>query len=212
MKFILISTARSGSSYVVRQLAKPYDIKFHYDEILNPRISFQFFPEYPRGSVYAKNNKILKLNTPETDFYKRQIISWNKSHNVSCKILGHQIEQAPSIEIETILDDSDSIAYLYRRDTTAQVYSTIIAKRLKFHNVREDQDIKTFIEITEQDFYEASHYLLECSIIAKQIHQKYPGKVYCLEDDFEQKPYADIYDYNKSFKYELENIEEMWRS
>ena len=152
MKFILISTARSGSSYAVRQLAKPYDIKYHYDEILNPRISFQFFPEYPRGSVYAKNNKILKLNTPETDFYKRQIISWNKSHNVSCKILGHQIDQAPSIEIETILDDSDSIAYLYRRDTTAQVYSSIISKRLKFHDVREDQDIKTFIEIPNKIF------------------------------------------------------------
>ena len=212
MKFILISTARSGSSYVVRQLAKPYDIKYHYDEILNPTRTYEFFDEYSKGSVYVKNDKIVKLNTPETDFYKLQVISWNKSHNVSCKILAHQIKRATSIEIENILDDSDSIAYLYRRDTTAQVYSTIISKRLKFHKPRKNQDTKTFIEITEQDFYEASHYLLECSIIAKQIHQKYPGKVYCLEDDFEQKPYADIYDYNKSFKYELENIEEMWRS
>jgi hypothetical protein len=212
MKFILISTARSGSSYVVRQLAKPYDIRYHFDEILNTTRTYEFFDEYSKGSVYVKNDKIVKLNTPETDFYKLQVISWNKSHNVSCKILAHQIKRATSIEIENILDDSDSIAYLYRRDTTAQVYSTIISKRLKFHEPRKNQDTKTFIEITEQDFYEASHYVLDCSIIAKQIHQKYPGKVYCLEDDFEPKPYADIYDYNKSFKYELENIEEMWRS
>ena len=45
----------------------------------------------------------------------------------------------------------------------------------------------------------------------KKLLEQYPGNVYCLEDDFDHKPYADVYDYNKSYNYNLQNIENLYK-
>lgn len=211
MKFILISTARSGSSYVVRQLANKLHINFHYDEILNSRRMYEFFARFGKGTVYVKNNRLVKLNSDSDNFYERQLQSWKKSDVVSCKILAHHILKTPNHVTEGILEEADTIAYLYRKDSTSQVYSAIISKKLNQHLPRVETGDKTFIDITQEDFDSQSQDLLESNLCIKELLGKYPGKVYCLEDDFDHKPYADTYIYNKSFTYKLQNIQDLFK-
>ena len=217
MKFVLVSTARAGSSFVVRNLAKKFNIDFNYDEILNNKRNYEFFQKFGRGTVYVKNNRLVKLNNDTDDFYECQLQSWKKSDVVSCKLLAHQILKAPNHITEGILNDADCVAYLYRKDSTAQVYSAIISKKLKQHlpgyshrHPRVETEDKTFIDITQEDFKSQSHDLLESNLCIKELLGKYPGKVYCLEDDFENKPYADTYNYNKNFIYNLQNIQDLF--
>tara|TARA_B100000073_G_C23623903_1_gene529695 strand:- start:278 stop:919 length:642 start_codon:yes stop_codon:yes gene_type:complete len=213
MKFVLVSTARAGSSYAVRNLANKLGIKFHYDEILNTKRKYEFFEEFSKGSVYVKNNKIMKLLSNKDNFYENQLQSWLKSDVVSCKILAHQIIESPDHIIKGILEEADTIAYLYRKDSTAQVYSAIISKKLKQYNHKRrlESDQKTFVNINQEEFDNQSHDLLNNNLYIKNLLDIYPGKVYCLEDDFDHKPYADIYDYDKSFNYNLQNIEEIFK-
>ena len=211
MKFVLVSTARAGSSFVVRDLANKLHINFHYDEILNSRRMYEFFPRFGKGTVYVKNNSLVKLNSDTDNFYERQLQSWKKSDVVSCKLLSHQILKTPNHVTEGILEEADTIAYLYRKDSTAQVYSAIISKKLKQHLPRVEAKDKTFIDITQEDFNSQSHDLLESNLCIKELLGKYPGKVYCLEDDFDHKPYADVYDYDKSFTYKLQNIQDLFK-
>jgi len=211
MKFVLVSTARAGSSFVVRDLAKKFNIDFNYDEILNSRRLYEFFPRFGKGTVYVKNNSLVKLNSDTDNFYERQLQSWKKSDVVSCKLLSHQILKTPNHVTEGILEEADTIAYLYRKDSTAQVYSAIISKKLKQHLPRVEAKDKTFIDITQEDFNSQSHDLLESNLCIKELLGKYPGKVYCLEDDFDHKPYADVYDYDKSFTYKLQNIQDLFK-
>tara|TARA_E500000331_G_C17020569_1_gene610579 strand:- start:20 stop:655 length:636 start_codon:yes stop_codon:yes gene_type:complete len=210
MKFVLVSTARAGSSFVVRNLAKKFNIDFNYDEILNNKRMYEFFERFGKGTVYVKNNRLVKLNSNTDNFYERQLQSWIKSDVVSCKLLAHQILKAPNHVTEGILNDADCVAYLYRKDSTAQVYSAIISKKLKQHLPRVKTENKTFIDITQEDFNSQSQDLLESNLCIKELLGKYPGKVYCLEDDFENKPYADTYNYNKNFIYNLQNIQDLF--
>ena len=210
MKFVLVSTARAGSSFVVRNLAKKFNIDFNYDEILNNKRMYEFFERFGKGTVYVKNNRLVKLNSDTDNFYERQLQSWIKSDVVSCKLLAHQIQKAPNHVTEGILNDADCVAYLYRKDSTAQVYSAIISKKLKQHLPRVKTENKTFIDITQEDFNSQSQDLLESNLCIKELLGKYPGKVYCLEDDFENKPYADTYNYNKNFIYNLQNIQDLF--
>ena len=210
MKFVLVSTARAGSSFVVRNLAKKFNIDFNYDEILNNKRMYEFFERFGKGTVYVKNNRLVKLNSDTDNFYERQLQSWIKSDVVSCKLLAHQILKAPNHVTEGILNDADCVAYLYRKDSTAQVYSAIISKKLKQHLPRVETENKTFIDITQEDFNSQSQDLLESNLCIKELLGKYPGKVYCLEDDFENKPYADTYNYNKNFIYNLQNIQDLF--
>ena len=210
MKFVLVSTARAGSSFVVRNLAKKFNIDFNYDEILNNKRMYEFFERFGKGTVYVKNNRLVKLNSDTDNFYERQLQSWIKSDVVSCKLLAHQILKAPNHVTEGILNDADCVAYLYRKDSTAQVYSAIISKKLKQHLPRVKTENKTFIDITQEDFNSQSQDLLESNLCIKELLGKYPGKVYCLEDDFENKPYADTYNYNKNFIYNLQNIQDLF--
>jgi len=211
MKFILISTARSGSSYAIRNLANKLHINFHYDEILNSTRLYEFFARFGKGTVYVKNNRLVKLNSDSDNFYERQLQSWIKSDVVSCKILAHQILKTPNHVVNGILQEATHIAYLYRKDSTAQVYSAIISKKLKQHLPRVEAKDKTFIDITQEDFDSQSQDLLESNLCIKELLGKYPGKVYCLEDDFDHKPYADVYDYDKSYNYNLQNIENLFK-
>lgn len=210
MKFVLVSTARAGSSFVVRNLAKKFNIDFNYDEILNNKRMYEFFERFGKGTVYVKNNRLVKLNSNTDNFYERQLQSWIKSDVVSCKLLAHQILKAPNHVTEGILNDADCVAYLYRKDSTAQVYSAIISKKLKQHLPRVKTENKTFIDITQEDFNSQSQDLLESNLCIKELLGKYPGKVYCLEDDFDNKPYADTYNYNKNFIYNLQNIQDLF--
>lgn len=210
MKFVLVSTARAGSSFVVSNLAKKFNIDFNYDEILNNKRKYEFFERFGKGTVYVKNNRLVKLNSNTDNFYERQLQSWIKSDVVSCKLLAHQILKAPNHVTEGILNDADCVAYLYRKDSTAQVYSAIISKKLKQHLPRVEIEDKTFIDITQEDFNNQSQDLLESNLCIKELLGKYPGKVYCLEDDFENKPYADTYNYNKNFIYNLQNIQDLF--
>ena len=210
MKFVLVSTARAGSSFVVRNLAKKFNIDFNYDEILNNKRMYEFFERFGKGTVYVKNNRLVKLNSDTDNFYERQLQSWIKSDVVSCKLLAHQILKAPNHVTEGILNDADCVAYLYRKDSTAQVYSAIISKKLKQHLPRVKTENKTFIDITQEDFNSQSQDLLESNLCIKELLGKYPGKVYCLEDDFDNKPYADTYNYNKNFIYNLQNIQDLF--
>ena len=210
MKFVLVSTARAGSSFAVRNLANKLDIHFHYDEILNSRRMYEFFARFGKGTVYVKNNRLVKLNSDSDNFYERQLQSWIKSDVVSCKLLAHQILKAPNHVTEGILNDADCVAYLYRKDSTSQVYSAIISKKLNQHLPRVETGDKTFIDITQEDFDSQSQDLLESNLCIKELLGKYPGKVYCLEDDFDHKPYADTYIYNKSFTYKLQNIQDLF--
>ena len=109
-----------------------------------------------------------------------------------------------------MLNYADCVAYLYRKDSTAQVYSAIISKKLKQHLPRVETENKTFIDITQEDFNSQSQDLLESNLCIKELLGKYPGKVYCLEDEFENKPYADTYNYNKNFIYNLQNIQDLF--
>ena len=211
MKFILVSTARAGSSYAIRNLANKLHINFHYDEILNSKRMYEFFARFGKGTVYVKNNRLVKLNSDSDNFYERQLQSWIKSDVVSCKILAHQILKTPNHVVNGILQEATHIAYLYRKDSTAQVYSAIISKKLKQHLPRVEAKDKTFIDITQEDFNSQSQDLLESNLYIKKLLEQYPGKVYCLEDDFIHKPYADVYDYNKSYNYNLQNIENLFK-
>ena len=210
MKFVLVSTARAGSSFAVRNLANKFNIDFNYDEILNNKRMYEFFERFGKDTVYVKNNRLVKLNSDSDNFYERQLQSWIKSDVVSCKLLAHQILKAPNHVTEGILNDADCVAYLYRKDSTAQVYSAIISKKLKQHLPRVEIEDKTFIDITQEDFNNQSQDLLESNLCIKELLGKYPGKVYCLEDDFENKPYADTYNYNKNFIYNLQNIQDLF--
>lgn len=210
MKFVLVSTARAGSSFVVSNLAKKFNIDFNYDEILNNKRKYEFFERFGKGTVYVKNNRLVKLNSNTDNFYERQLQSWIKSDVVSCKLLAHQILKAPNHVTEGILNDADCVAYLYRKDSTAQVYSAIISKKLKQHLPRVEIEDKTFIDITQEDFNNQSQDLLESNLCIKELLGNYPGKVYCLEDDFDHKPYADTYIYNKNFIYNLQNIQDLF--
>ena len=211
MKFVLVSNARAGSSYAVLNLENKLDINFHYDEILNSTRMYEFFERFGKGTVYVKNNRLVKLNSDTDNFYERQLQSWIKSDVVSCKLLAHQILKTPNHIVNGILQEANNIAYLYRKDSTAQVYSAIISKKLKQHLPRKKTEDKTFIDITQEDFNNQSQDLLENSLYIKKLLEQYPGNVYCLEDDFDHKPYADVYDYNKSYNYNLQNIENLYK-
>ena len=173
MKFVLVSTARAGSSYAVRNLANKLNINFHYDEILNSRRMYEFFERFGKGTVYVKNNRLVKLNSNTDNFYERQLQSWIKSDVVSCKLLAHQILKTPNHVVNGILQEANNIAYLYRKDSTAQVYSAIISKKLKQHLPRKKTENKTFVDITQEDFNSQSQDLLENNFYAEKYRIPY---------------------------------------
>lgn len=211
MKFVLVSTARSGSQFAVKYLAEQYNISFHYYEILHKDRMTDFWNRNGGVPVYVKNNKLFKLQCDTSDFYEIQSLAWSKSDVASCKILDYQITKSNNKIVNNILEDADHIAYLYRKDSTSQVYSAIISKKLNQYLTRVETEDKTFIDITQEDFNSQSQDLLESNLCIKEVLGKYPGKVYCLEDDFDHKPYADVYDYDKSFTYKLQNIQDLFK-
>ena len=211
MKFVLISTARSGSQFAVKFLAEQLDINFHFNEILHKDRMSDFWNRNGGAPVYVKNNKLVKLKCNTNDFSEIQTSAWLKSDVASCKLLDHQIIKTENKNINNILQNADQIAYLYRKNSTAQVYSAIISKRLKHYLDRNVKQNRTFVHITQEEFDHQSQDLLNGYMLIKNMIEKYPGKIYCLEDDLPHKPYADIYDYDKSFTYKLQNIQDLFK-
>jgi len=211
MKFVLVSTARSGSQFAVKFLAEQFNINFHFYEILHKDRMSDFWNRNGGIPVYVKNNKLVKLKYNTSDFSEIQSLAWSKSDVASCKLLDHQIIKTENKIINNILQNADHIAYLYRKNSTAQVYSAIISKKLKHYLNRDVNKNRTFVHITQEEFEHQSQDLLNGYMLIKNMIEKYPGKIYCLEEDFPHKPYADVYDYDKSFTYDLQNIQDLFK-
>lgn len=190
MKIILVATPRSGSMSIYNNLRGRYSIKHNFFEIFNPATA----------NWKGSNN----------DFILHQWDKWSNTENSIAKIDPYHIyRRAPKDVADKILNDMliqcDKIVYCYRRNTTEQINSLVLAKKTK--EWRRDNR-STLIESTEQEFFWCGESLLfryEQLISLLKIHA---GDVLCMEDILDHQPYDNRPE--PKFKYTGSNIEQMF--
>jgi len=196
-KTIIVTLTRTGSTYLNLKLAVEKQL-YSFGEILNHRSTF--FDE-----KFEKDFDV-QLDNLNEDLKNKYIFdTWKKCSNSVCRLVPNQTKDKSLVE--KYLQNADNIIYHYRKDITAQVYSTIIAKETKQFSA----DRKKFNkEITLLEFEEMSKRIQDRYLNILELYKKFPGKISCLEN-YPPKPFPKNYLFEKKFKYDLINIDNKFK-
>jgi hypothetical protein len=124
--------------------------------------------------------------------YEKAFKSISSMKTYAIKLLADQVDFNDD-QIESVLNISDKIIYLYRKDYISQVLSYISATEtssyaLGFNDTRQDVVEVVVPKITEDTIKEYETLLRNNYLKMSQMFKKYPGQLVCLED-LTQKPY-----------------------
>lgn len=200
MKTVIISTPRSASQNFCRQYKTDNNIKY-LGEILNPRI----FPQN---------------NLSNEEYIQKQTELWHTSDDIMCKIFPFHItnlinncdQQQLTEYCKQIAQGCDNIVYVYRRDTTRQVISSIISEITDVWNPERSKPDD--INITPAQFERYSMSILRNHKQVLEIKKQLPGISICSEDylqDSQFQKYKHQYANNDNYCYNLENIEQLYK-
>jgi hypothetical protein len=125
------------------------------------------------------------------------------------KIDPYQIyRRAPKEVANEILDDMltkcDKIFYCYRRNTSEQITSLVLARKTR--EWRRDNR-ETLLDISKEEFNWCGETLLFRYEQLIDLLEKYPGQVLCREDVLDHKPYTNRPE--TRFMYTGDNIEDL---
>lgn len=200
MRTVIFSTPRSASQNFCRQYKTEFNCKY-LGEILNPRI-------------FSQNN----LSNEE--YIQKQIELWHTSDDIMCKIFPFHItnlinncdQQQLTEYCKQIAEGSDKIIYVYRRNTTQQVISSIISEITDVWNPERSKPDN--INITPAQFERYSMSILRNHKQLTEIKKQIPGEAWCSEDylqgsQFQKYPHQ--YENNDNYEYNLENIEQLYK-
>jgi len=194
MRVILVATPRSGSMSLYKNLRTRYSLKNNFFEIFNPVTAI-------------KEKENWKGN--DTQFVIKQWEKWSNSENSMAKIDPYQIyRRAPKEVANEILDDMltkcDKIFYCYRRNTSEQITSLVLARKTR--EWRRDNR-ETLLDISKEEFNWCGETLLFRYEQLIELLEKYPGQVLCMEDVLDHKPYTNRPE--TRFMYTGDNIEDL---
>jgi len=120
-------------------------------------------------------------------------------------------EEEVIIYCKIIAEASDNIIYIFRRDTTKQVISSIIAEHTgEWNHKRGDH---SDFPISARMFNTYSMAILRNHKTIIKIKDLFPGKVYCAEDYLSNSKYQQYTNQHKNpdnYQYNLENIEKLY--
>tara|TARA_X000000950_G_C13671062_1_gene559982 strand:+ start:13 stop:651 length:639 start_codon:yes stop_codon:yes gene_type:complete len=200
MKTVAFCCPRNGTSAFGRQYSKDNNLKYRA-EILN-------YLRYPRNA--DQNGR---------QYIEDQIQLWKEDDNSFCKIFPFHISnEIPGISEEELInyckiiaEASDNIIYIFRRDTTKQILSSIIAEHTgEWNKKREDH---SEFPVSDKMFNTYSMAILRNHKTIIKIKDLFPGKVYCVEDylsDTQHQQYPDQHKNPDNYQYNLENIEKLY--
>ena len=200
MRTVIFSTPRSASQNFCRHYKTELNVKY-LGELLNPRL-------YPQKQLTGE------------EYIQNQTELWHNSDESMCKIFPFHITnlikdcgQQQLIEYcKKIAEGCDNIVYIYRRDTTKQVISSIISEITdEWSKERSKPDN---IKITPMQFERYSMSILRNHKTVLDIKKQIPGISYCSEDylqDSQFQKYKHQYENNDNYKYNLENIEQLYK-
>ena len=192
-KTVIVTLTRTGSTFVNLKLAQEQnlysfgEILNHNSEVFDKRFENNFNVNFNKINEESKNKYIFNI--------------WNKLSNSVCRIIPNQTKD--KLLIEKYLQNANNIIYHYRKDITAQVYSTIIAKKTKEYSA--DREVLDK-EITLLEFEEMSKRIQNRYLNILELYKKFPGKISCLEN-YPPNPFPKNYLFKKKFKYDLINID-----
>jgi len=200
MKTVAFCCPRNGTSAFGRHYSKENNLNYKA-EILN-------YLRYPR-----------KAGQTGREYIENQIELWKKDENAFCKIFPfHITNEIPDITEEEVInycgiiaEASDNIIYIFRRDTTKQVLSSIIAEHTGEWNKKRNNN--SDFPVNERVFNNYSMAILRNHKTIIKIKNLYPGKVYCAEDYLsgtQHQQYPDQHKNPDNYQYNLENIEKLY--
>jgi len=193
-KICIVTLTRTGSVFLNQKIAREEKI-FSFGEVLNHR-SDVF------DSRLKNNFGIDVTNLSEHNKNKMFFQQWKNVGSSVCRIMPYQAKNKSIIH--EYLKNATEIIYHYRRDTTAQVYSTILAHKSGSYSA--NREVVTE-EITAIEFYNTAKTIERRYKEIFKLYKTYPGRISCLED-YEYLPYKNNYKYDKIYKYNLINIDE----
>ena len=199
-KTVIISTPRSASQHFCRQYKIDNKIK-NLGELLNPRL-------YPQKQLTGEQ------------YIQQQIDLWYNYDNTMCKIFPFHItnlinncdQQQLTEYCKQIAEGCDKIVYLYRRDTTRQVISSIISEKTDVWKPKRSKPDD--INITPAQFERYSMSILRNHKQVLEIKKQLPGVSICSEDYLQGsqfQKYKHQYENNDNYCYNLENIEQLYK-
>ena len=200
MKTVAFCCPRSGTSTFGAQYCEDNNLEYRA-EILN-------YLRYPR-----------KGDQTGKEYIENQIELWKEDKNAFCKIFPFHISnEIPGITEEEVInyckiiaEVSDNIIYIFRRDTTKQVISSIIAEHTgEWNHKRGDH---SDFPISARMFNTYSMAILRNHKTIIKIKDLFPGKVYCAEDYLSNSKYQQYTNQHKNpdnYQYNLENIEKLY--
>jgi len=199
MKTVIFSTPRSGSTSFCRNFRRENKM-LHFGEILN-------FTKYPRNGLTGR------------DYIQNQLEMWRNSENCFCKIFPFHISnEIPDISQAELLnycklfaEVSDNSIYVFRRNTTKQVFSSILSEYSG--QWQADRDDNSEYSIDARQFHNYSLAILRNHKLVNKIKYQNPGKVYCVEDYLQDTPFQEYPHQHKNpdnYEYNLENIEKLY--
>jgi len=200
MKTVAFCCPRNGTSAFGRKYSKDNNLNYRA-EILN-------YLRYPRTA-----------DQTGTEYIENQIDIWKKDENAFCKIFPfHITNEIPNISEEEMInyckiiaEASDNIIYIFRRDTTKQVLSSIIAEHTGEWNPKRGDHSE--FPINAKMFHNYSMAILRNHKTIIKIKNLFPGKVYCVEDylsDSQYQQYPNQHKNPDNYQYNLENIEKLY--
>ena len=102
-------------------------------------------------------------------------------------------------KLELLMEHTDQIVYLYRKDFTAQCLSWIAMQHLQDWNVKPQQEsqseINHIVDIDQAFADKHSKVIRDNNDFIKECIKRYPAPVYAYEDINNGKPYKRVYDW-----------------
>ena len=198
MKTLVITLPRSASENFCKLYAQQHQLAY-VDEVWNPR-------RFPESNVSGEQ------------FLQQQIDFWSNCKNSIGKLFAFDViaqlncDEQTSIEyFKRIAQHADNVIYLYRRDTTKQVISTLISERTDLWG--KTRAIPEQINIRNGAFEECSLHVLRNHKRVLELREHIPGEVVCAEDylhNSEYRKYPHQYSNPGNYVYNLENIEQLY--
>jgi len=201
MRVAVFTTPRSGSQYFVRNYKKLNNLF----DLQKPEILNTFW--YPKGDLDGR------------EYINKQIEMYKNTDNSVCKVFTEEINrEIPSVSQEerlnyykNIVEASDKIIYLFRRDTTKQIISSIIAERTGQWRPKRDDHSEYPISLKEFEQYSLAILRNHKNLI--KIKDLFPGEVYCSEDYLINSTYQQFPHHHKNtdnYQYNLDTIEKLY--
>lgn len=200
MKTLVITLPRSASENFCKLYAQQHDLAY-VNEVWNVQQS----PKYP--------------NINGHEFLQHQIDFWAQCQNSVGKLFAYDVigllncdEQTSLDYFKRIAEHADNVIYLYRRDTTKQVISTVVAKRTDIWGKTRRYTLEG-AEIKSINFEQCAVQLLKSHKLLLEIRKHIPGQTVCAEDYLqgsEYQKYPNQYTDLNNYQYNLENIEQLY--